>query len=273
MEKIKLYKGDCLEVMKKFSDGSVDMVMTSPPYALQRKNSYGGISEDKYIEWFLPIAKEIKRILSDKGSFFLNIKPNCKDGERVLYVMKLVISLKEVVGFRFVDEFTWTKNGYPGKYNGRFKNAFEPIYHFAKAKGFTHNPYAVAKEATEESKARYKRKLCGKSKNGSGLSGMQKEITRNLALPSNHLHITQKNNQHTIQSAHSAVYPTELCNFFIKAFSNEGDIILDPFMGSGTTGVACKHLNRKFIGIELNEEYFNIAKERIKNEKVQGSLL
>ena len=209
------------------------------------------------------IAQEIKRVLSDTGSFFLNIKPNCKDGERVLYVMKLVIALKEELGFRFTDEFTWTKIGVPGKFNGRFKNAFEPVYHFTKKKGFTHNPYSVATEAKEVSKVRYKRKACGESKNGSGFAGMRKEITSNLALPSNHLHITQKSNQHTVQSKHSAVYPVELCDFFIKAFSNENDTILDPFMGSGTTGVACKNLNRNFIGIELDPEYFKIAEKRI----------
>ncbi len=260
-----LLNGDCLEEMKKIESGSVDMVVTSPPYALQRKSTYGGVSEADYIEWFIPIAKEIKRVLSDTGSFFLNIKPNCKDGERVLYVMKLIITLKEDVGFRFTDEFTWTKLGVPGKFNGRFKNAFEPVYHFTKKKGFTHNPYSVATEAKNVSKARYKRKACGASKNGSGFAGMRKEIKSNLALPSNHIHIPQKSNQHTVQSKHSAVYPVELCDFFIKAFSNEGDMILDPFMGSGTTGVSSKNLNRSFIGIELDENYFNIAKDRIES--------
>jgi DNA modification methylase len=263
MSKIELIQGDCLEVMKDIPDGSVDMVLTSPPYALQRKSTYGGVSECEYIEWFTPIAQEIKRVLSDTGSFFLNIKPNCKDGERVLYVMELVIALKKDLGFRFVDEFTWTKLGVPGKFNGRFKNAFEPVYHFAKEKGFTHNPYDVATKAKDVSLSRYKRKACGESKNGSGFAGMRKEITSELALPSNHLHIPQKSNQHTVQSKHSAVYPVELCDFFVKAYTNEGDTILDPFMGSGTTGVACKNLNRNFIGIELDPKYFKIAEKRI----------
>ena len=258
-----LLQGDCLERMKEIESGSVDMVLTSPPYAMQRKSTYGGIPEAEYVEWFKPIALEIKRVLADTGSFFLNIKPHCKDGERALYVMKLVMALKEDVGFRFTDEFTWTKLGVPGKFNGRFKNAFEPVYHFTKKKGFTHNPYAVATEAKDVSKARYKRKACGESKNGSGFAGMRKKIESNLALPSNHLHVPQKSNQHTVQSKHSAVYPVELCDFFIKAFSNEDDFVVDPFMGSGTTGVACKSLNRHFIGIELDEQYFKIAQERI----------
>jgi site-specific DNA-methyltransferase (adenine-specific) len=260
---INLMQGDCLELMKTIPDGSVDMILTSPPYANRRKSCYEGKDVTEYIEWFLPLAHEIKRVMSNKGSFFLNIKPHCSNGERELYVMKLVIALKEVVGFRYTDEFTWTKLGVPGKFNGRFKNAFEPIYHFTKESGFTHNPYSVANEAADVSKARYKRKACGESSNGSGFAGMRKEIKSKLALPSNHIHFVQKSNQHTVQSKHPAVYPVELCDFFIKAFSNEGDSILDPFMGSGTTGVAAKKLNRSFIGIEMDETYFNIAKERI----------
>jgi site-specific DNA-methyltransferase (adenine-specific) len=260
---VKVFNEDCLNVLREMPSGSIDLVITSPPYALQRASTYGGVPEENYAEWFLLIAGEIKRVMSDTGSFFLNIKPNCKDGERVLYVMKLVIALKEQVGFRFTDEFTWTKSGVPGKFNGRFKNAFEPVYHFTKAKGFTHNPYAVATAAKDVSMDRYKRKACGESKNGSGFAGMRKKITSNLALPSNHLHIPQKSNQHTLQSKHSAVYPVELCDFFIKAFSNEGDTVLDPFMGSGTTGLAAKKLGRNFIGIEKVEKYYEIAKARV----------
>jgi len=217
-------------------------------------------------------AVEFKRILKPTGSFFLNIKPHCDKGERVLYVMKLVIALKEIVGFRFTDEFCWTKLGVPGKFNGRFKNAFEPVYHFTKEKGFTHNPYAVATEATEISKARYRRKACGETKNGSKFAGMRKEIKSNLALPSNHIHFVQKSNQHTIQSKHPAVYPVELCEFFIKAFSNQDDIIFDPFSGSGTTGIACLNTNRSFIGCELDKDYFNAAQERFNDQTRQKAM-
>ena len=84
MPKIELIRGNCLEKMKDIPDGGVDMVVTSPPYALQRKSTYGGISEDLYIDWFKPIAVEIKRILKDTGSFILNIKPHCKDGQIAL---------------------------------------------------------------------------------------------------------------------------------------------------------------------------------------------
>ena len=118
------------EELKKLPDNSVDLIISSPPYADRRKNTYGGISEDKYVEWFKPIAIEVKRVLKPTGSFFLNIKPHTNKGERSLYVFDLVLMLKRELGFRFTDEFTWTKLGVPGKFKGRFKNAFEPVYHF-----------------------------------------------------------------------------------------------------------------------------------------------
>lgn len=259
-----IYQKDCLEGLKGLPDNSVDLIMTSPPYADRRKNSYEGVHSSKYLEWFMPIAKEIYRVMKPTGSFLLNIKPHCEKGERLLYVMKLVIALKEDVGFRFTDDYVWTKLGVSGKFVGRFKNAHEPVYHFTKQKGYTHNPYSVATEAKPESLARYKRKACGESGNGSGFAGMRKEITSKLALPSNHLHIPQKSNQHTPQSKHPAVYPVELCDFFIKAFTEVGDLVVDPFTGSGSTMVSAINNGRSFIGYELEDTYIDICKERYK---------
>jgi DNA modification methylase len=251
--------------MKQIDDNSIDLIVTSPPYADRRKNCYDGKNEKEYVEWFLPIAYEMKRILKPTGSFFLNIKPHCDKGERVLYVMELVLALKKDVGFRFTDEFCWTKLGVPGKFVGRFKNGFEPVYHFTKEKGYIFNPYKVATLAQQVSLDRYKRKACGESTNGSGFAGMRKEITSKLALPSNVLYFPQKSNQHTIQSKHPAVYPVELVEFFIKAFSNDNDVVLDPFIGSGTTAIACKNLNRNYIGFENDDTYHELCINRIES--------
>jgi site-specific DNA-methyltransferase (adenine-specific) len=266
-----IYEINCLEGLKLLPNESIDLIITSPPYAERRNNTYGGIPENEYVEWFLLIAIEIKRVLKSSGSFFLNIKPHCKDGERVLYVFDLILSLTRQVGFRFVDEFTWTKNGVPGKFNGRFKNAFEPVYHFTKTKKFTHNPYEVGLPIKEESLKRANRKACGESLNGSGFAGLREGSNlknAKLALPSNHLHIVQKSNQHTIESKHPAVFPLELPNFFIKAFSNPADIILDIFMGSGTTALAAKNNNRNFIGFETEKKYIDIANSRLKTSNL-----
>lgn len=99
----KIYNEDCLTGMKKIKSDSIDLVFTSPPYAERRKKIYGGVPENKYFEWFAPIAIEIKRILKPSGSFFLNIKPHTTDGERPLYVFDLVLALKRKIGFLFVD--------------------------------------------------------------------------------------------------------------------------------------------------------------------------
>lgn len=263
----KVIQGDCLDVMKGIEDSSIDLVFISPPYADRRKNSYGGVHHTLYNDWFIDYAKEIKRVLKDDGSFFLNIKPHCEKGERLLYVYELVIRLKKELGFRFTDEFTWTKNGVPGKFKGRFKNAFEPVYHFTLCPDYKFNPYSVGTEMRPESIARAGRKACGESDNGSGFAGMRnpKGFQKKIALPSNHIHIPQKSNQHTLEKAHPAVFPVDLPTFFIKAFSNEGDTVLDCFLGSGTTAVACVNTNRNFIGIEQEQEYCEIANKRIED--------
>ena len=264
MTKQEILVGLCENELKKIPDNSIDMIFTSPPYADRRKNTYGGIHAEKYVDWFHPIALQLKRVLKPSGSFFLNIKPHTNKGERVLYVHDLVLDLKRNVGFRFTDEFCWTKNGVPGKFKGRFKNAFEPIYHFTLEKDFTHNPYSVAKKAKDVSLKRYKRKACGESSNGSGFAGMRKEIKSKLALPSNHIHIPQKVNQHTMEKIHSAVFPVDLVDFFIKAFSNEGDVVLDCFAGSGSTGISCINNKRGFVLIEKETQYCELIKNRIK---------
>jgi site-specific DNA-methyltransferase (adenine-specific)/site-specific DNA-methyltransferase (cytosine-N4-specific) len=266
---MKLIHGDCLEKMENIQDGSIDMVLTSPPYADRRKKLYNGSSADKYIDWFMPFSIEIKRVLSPTGSFFLNIKAHTQKGERSLYVMKLVIALQEKVGFKFIDEFCWTKNAFPGALKGRLKNGFEPIFHFAKCNPsvLTFHPTACGTPIKQESIARTYRKQCGPPVNGSGMTGMNTINIQKLKLarPSNVIHVNNISNQFTDKQKHPATFPVNLVNFFIKTFSNEKDIVLDPFMGSGTTGIACKNLNRDFIGIEMDENYFKIAKQRIEN--------
>ena len=119
---------------------------------------------------------------------------------------------------------------------------------------------------SEDSLKRAKRKACGESKNGSGFAGMRKNSTmldKKLALPSNVLKFTQKSNQYTKKSNHTAVFPCELPEFFIKAFSNEGDIVYDPFCGSASTGIAALKNGRKFIGSEIKEEYVKLSNEII----------
>ncbi len=259
--------GDCLELMKNIPDNSIDMVFTSPPYAERRKTTYGGIPENDYVDWFLPIGAEIKRILKPTGSFFLNIKPHTNKGERSLYVYDLVCQLKRETGFMFVEEYCWTKNAFPGSLKGRFKNAFEPVYHFTKGNPnqITFNPIACGTPMKEESIARTYRKQCGAPKNGSGMTGMNTTNIRNLefARPSNVINVNNVSNQFSDKQLHPATFPEGLVEFFVKSFTNENDIVLDPFGGSGTTGIVCKNHKRQFILMEKEQKYYDIILKRV----------
>jgi site-specific DNA-methyltransferase (adenine-specific) len=258
--------GYCEKELKNIEDNSIDLIFTSPPYANQRKNTYGGISEKDYVEWFIPIAYEIKRILKPTGSFFLNIKPNCKNGERSLYVFELIIALKREVGFLFVEEYCWIKNPFPTGTKGRFKNGFEPIYHFTKSKPgeITFNPLACGTKVGNDVIKRAHRKNSKIPLNGSGMVVDRENFkTIELARPSNVIKVNNTTNQFFDKIEHSAVFSEKLVDFFIKSFSNEGDLVLDPFAGSGTVGKSAIENNRKYILIEKEEKYIELIKKRL----------
>lgn len=171
----KLIIGDSLEVMAGMESESVDLVVTSPPYANQRKQQYGGVHPDEYVDWFLPFAVEIKRLLKPSGSFVLNIKEHCNAGQRSTYVLKLVLALNEEVGLLWPEELIWHKtNPYPGEYKGRFRDGWEHLYHFTISKDFYNDkdacrvpvkPNSLGKEVQKE----------GRSITGSGFGTERKE--------------------------------------------------------------------------------------------------
>jgi len=258
--------GDCLGLMKTIDDNSIDLVFTSPPYAERRKATYGGTNENEYVDWFLPIGAEIKRILKPTGSFFLNIKPHTNKGERSLYVYDLICRLKRETGFMFVEEYCWTKNAFPTGTKGRLKNGFEPVYHFTKENPnqITFNALACGTAVSDETKSRAFRKNCKTPTNGSGMV-VDRDNFKNIefARPSNVINANNVTNQFTSQMEHSAVFPEKLVEFFVKTFTNENDIVLDPFAGSGTVGLTCVKTKRQFILMEKQEQYFELIKKRV----------
>ena len=257
---INLMNGDCLERMKEIESGSVDLWITSPPYAKQR--DYNGAESKSYIEFISPIFIEAMRLLKDDGSIFINIKEHCKNGVRDLYVFKMIIHFADNLGFRFVDEYIWNKtNPFPTGAKTRLKDGYERVLHFAKNKKYKFYPGNVLVKSQSkwlESEKRRANKGKHDVTNGSGMN-MSKRICNDMVRPSNVITGTSSN----ANIGHPAVYPVYLPEFFIKLTTKEGDTVGDMFMGSGTTGVAAKNLNRKFIGIELDENYFNIAKDRV----------
>ncbi len=261
-----IYLGDSKEQLKLLPDNSVDLIVTSPPYADQRKNTYGGIHPGKYVEWFLPISEQLLRVLKPTGTFILNIKEKVVEGERSTYVMELIIAMRKQ-GWLWTEEFIWhKKNSYPGKWPNRFRDSWERLLQFNKAKHFNMYQEEVLVPMGDWSKTRLKKlsdtdKIRDNSKVGSGFGkNISNWVDREKAYPTNVLHLaTECNNKN-----HSAAFPPELPEWFIKLFTKENDTVLDPFMGSGTTLSVANRMKRNSIGIEIVPEYYEMVRKELK---------
>lgn len=265
MSKTTIYQGDCLQKLKLLEDNSVDLIVTSPPYADQRKNTYGGISTKEYVDWFLPISAELLRVLKPTGTFILNIKEKVQNGERSTYVLELILEMRKQ-GWLWTEEFIWhKKNCYPGKWPNRFRDAWERLLQFNKNKKFNMYQESVMVPTGDWAKTRLKNlsetdQIRDNSKVGSGFGkNISNWIDREMAYPTNVLHLaTECNNKN-----HSAAFPSSLPEWFIKLFTQEGDVVLDPFMGSGTTNIVAQRMGRDSIGIEIQEQYYDMVKNSI----------
>lgn len=253
--------GDAIEVLQQYPDNFVDLIVTSPPYADQRKSTYGGIHPDEYVDWFIPYSKEFLRVLKPTGSFALNIKEKVSKGERHTYVIELILALKKQ-GWLWTEEYVWHKrNCFPGKWPNRFRDAWERILHFNKEKQFNMYQENVMVPMGDWAKSRLKNlsetdKRRDNSRVGSGFGkNVSAWVGRELAYPTNVLHLaTESSNK-----KHSAVFPKELPSWFMKLFTQPGDVVLDPFLGSGTTSIAALELDRNSLGIDILPDYFELA--------------
>ena len=260
-----LHHGDCLDILPQLPASSVALIVTSPPYADSRKSAYGGVHPDEYVEWFAPIGEELLRVLKEDGSFVLNIKEKVVDGQRHTYVLELILALKQQ-GWLWTEEYLWhKKNCAPGKWPNRFRDSWERCLHFTKSKKFVMNQDDVMVPTGDWAKSRLKNlsetdQTRDSSRVGSGFGkNVSNWVGRDKAYPTNVLHMaTECGNK-----SHAAAFPRALPTWFIKLFSDEGDLVLDPFAGSGTTLLAARELNRHWCGIELKDEYFQIAQENM----------
>lgn len=245
----RIIHGDCLSIIKAFPDECVDLIVTSPPYADNRRKSYQGFPIKHYVERFLPISDQLKRILKPQGSFVLNIKERAVNSERQTYVLELILEMKRE-GWLWTEEYIWhKKNCYPGKWPNRFRDAWERCLHFTKQKRFKMFQQAVMVPMGSWAQKRLE-KLSDTDRirdESRSLSGFGKNVShwlgKKYVYPTNVLHIaTECSNRN-----HSAAFPTTLPAWFIKLFTEEGDVVLDPFIGSGTTALACIELNRQLV--------------------------
>lgn len=266
IEKPVLFFGDSAKILKTLPDQTVDLIVTSPPYADKRKHSYDSIKPDDYVEWFLPISKELFRVLKPDGSFILNIKENVERGERHTYVLELILEMKKQ-GWLWTEEYIWhKKNCFPGKWPNRFRDSWERCLHFTKNRKFRMYQSSVmlpigdwADKRMKSLNEKDKQRTVSKSDSGLGRN-LKNWIGKKKVYPTNVLHLpTVCHNKD-----HSAAYPEALPTWFIKLFTRKRGVVLDPFLGSGTTALAAIKLNRKFIGIEINKNYHRIALDNIK---------
>ena len=257
--------GDCERVLKEVPDDSVDLIFTSPPYADQRKRTYGGIRPDEYVDWFLPKADEFYRVLKPSGTFVLNIKERVVNGERHTYVIELILEMRKR-GWLWTEEFMWhKKNSYPGKWPNRFRDNWERLLQFNKERKFNMYQDSVKVPVGGWAKHRLANlsetdKIRDESKVGSGFGkNISNWLGRDKVYPNNVLHMaTESSNKN-----HSAVFPVALPTWFIRLFTKPGDTVLDPFVGSGSTSAAALTLGRHYIGVDISAEYVELANSRL----------
>lgn len=257
------------DVARVMGGDRINVAFTSPPYASQRKydesSGFKPIPPDEYVDWWDPIQANVREHLADDGSFFVNIKEAADNCNKQTYVKRMVLRHVDAWGWIWVEEYIWPRPALPLDPNTskRFKNGWESVFHFATNTQFTFRPDSVRHES--DGCFRYKdQKAAGKMicDGGQGMGGgaMSPVNTHaGLAYPSNVL----DNMGGAKVVGHSAAFPVGLPSFFIKAFSDAGDIIYDPFLGSGTTMLAAEQLSRICYGIELSPAYCAVILQRM----------
>ena len=292
MGKHRLICGDCRDhatVVRLLDGQKANVVITSPPYASQRaydpSSGFRPVPPGEYVAWFRDVAANIAAILVDDGSYFLNIKEHADGGQRNLYVKKLTIAHVEQWGWRFVDELCWRKtdDGVPGGWGNRFKNAWEPVFHFCRNEKIKFRPKEVGHWSDDcfdyspnNPKSTSGSGLLGTGPRGAAADGGKNhdswQTTRRnannldgrhggIARPSNVIEVKTESSQ----GSHSAPFPRALAEFFVKAYSDPGDLIFDPFLGSGTTIAAAHVLGRIGYGCEISPAYCDVIVRRIKH--------
>lgn len=235
-------------------NNSINGIVTSPPYAEQRAGDYVGIPQSQYVEWWDKVQRNANAWLADDGSFFVNIKPHVENGERVLYVHDLVNAMVLSWHWCFIDEYCWERTAAPGSWPNRFKNGFEPVYHFAKGIAVKFRPDNVRGDTPGS----FERHAVNKN-TGEYFNTNDTYFEWDGALPSNRIAVKEN----ATRIGHVAAYPWKLPAFFVEAFSDRGDVWLDPFCGSGSTLIACENTGRIGLGIEIEPKYVAITVDRL----------
>jgi site-specific DNA-methyltransferase (adenine-specific) len=255
-----IYNMDCVDGMRKLDDDSIDCVVTSPPYDTMR--TYGGVGDGWNFDKFKDVAKEIARVLKPGGVCVWVVNDETIDGTESGTSFRQALYFKDECGLNIHDTMIWEKtcSGCLGSTNCYLQN-FEYMFVFSKGAIKTFNPIEDRKNVAKPHK---------NTTNGGLVDGKGKQravITKEYGRRTNIWQINQQQN-----SDHPAPFPDHLAESHVISWTNEGDVVLDPFMGSATTAVACHKYKRHFIGFELNKEYYDKAVKRIKAEQAQLTL-
>jgi site-specific DNA-methyltransferase (cytosine-N4-specific) len=279
----KAFVGDALQVMTELEDKSINLILTSPPYALHFKKEYGNVDQADYVRWFLPFAGEFKRLLKDDGSLVIDIGGAWTPGRptRSLYHFELLIALCRSLGFFLAQEFYWYN---PGKLPSpaewvnvrkiRVKDAVNCVWWLSKTPNPKANNQRVLQEYSPDMKRLLDRGYRPKVR-PSGHIITKKFKDNGGSIPSNIFicgnndangHYMERCNARGIKP-HPARFPVQLPIFFLRFLTDAGDLVLDPFAGSNTTGQACEEEARNWIAIERKREYLVGSQIRFESEQ------
>jgi len=267
-----MYCADSLEFMRGLGAESVDLVVTSPPYALHFKKEYGNIDQEGYIDWFLPFAAEIKRILKPSGSFVLNVGGAWTPGAptRSLYHYRLLLALCDGLDYKLAQEFFWynpAKMPAPAEWVNvrriRVKDSVEYIFWLSPTENPKANNSNVLLPYSKDMERLIKRGLKQTKRPSGHMIRQGFSNDKGGAIPPNLIQVgNNESNSNYIKESkrlgkkiHPARYPAELPRFFVEFLTDPGNVVLDPFAGSNTTGAVAEKLGRRWIGIEKLRDY------------------
>lgn len=259
-----LMLGDCLERMKEIPDGSVDLTVTSPPYDNLR--TYNGDLDDWTAEKWQAVLRELFRATKDGGTVVWIVGDATVKGSETGTSFRQALYAMEC-GFKLHDTMIWEKSTFSavGALKQRYAPVFEYMFILVKGSFSTFNP--IKDKPNKHAGAAHHGTVRQKDGTTKALSGIkQGKTVADFGQRHNVWRVTEEK---VLNKLHPAVFPEALVRDHIVSWSNSGDTVLDPFMGSGTTGVACANTDRRFIGIERHEDYFQIAKERIEGTTVE----
>jgi DNA modification methylase len=284
------YVADCQDLLKEIPSQSVDAIITSPPYALHFKKSYGNPDQDSYVDWFLGFAPDFRRVLRPSGSLVIEIGGAWNPGQptRSVYHFELLVRLVKDFGFHLAEEFFWFNRARmpsPAEWVNvqriRVKDAVTPIWWLSP----TERPRANNRRVLKPYSAEMHRLLRVGYNRGSRPSGhvaIRFDRNNGGAIPPNLITVAHTNSNDKYQAycrqhgllAHPARFPRQVPDFFVKFLTHKGDLVLDPFCGSNMTGYVAEKSGRRWLALDCSAQYINGSRGRfLADEEIAHSVI